>query len=175
TSSLSFYKVRVGQSASLALSVKNDGTGTLNITSVTAAGDFVAPPGGTCASVAQGQTCNLTVGFTPKSVGVANATLTLTHNANGVAGSTSTVALDGTGVQPTVSLSSTSLNFGTLNVGESSYPAQTVSLTQTSLFNLEVLIQDVPRIVGPHASDFALVKHACSPSPLQMMHGWTLE
>jgi hypothetical protein len=175
TTSLSFYKTRIGQTASLALSVKNDGSGTLNVTSITAGGDFVPPPAGTCASVAQGQSCVFTVGFSPHSVGVANATLTLTHNANGVAGSTSTVVLDGTGVQPTVSLSAASLSFGTLYVGEKSQPAHSVSMTQTSLFNLEVLILDVPRIVGPNASDFALVRHGCSPSPPQMMAGWTLD
>lgn len=174
TTSLSFYKVRVGQTSSVALSVKNDGLGTLNITSITAAGDFLVPPAGSCTSVPQGQTCILNVGFRPQSVGVANATLTLTHNANGVSGSTSTVALDGTGVQPTVSVSASSLSFGSVNVGDKS-GVQSVSLTQTSLFNVEVLIQDVPRIIGTNASDFALVRQGCTPSPPQMLPGWTLD
>ncbi len=171
SSSLSFGNVRLGSPASQSLAVKNDGTGTLNISSITTSGDFQAPPAGTCASIAVGQSCTLSVGFAPTTIGQANATLTIAHN--GLGGS-STVALDAVGVQPTVSLSPSSISFGTLNLGERS-AEQTATLTQTTQFGVEVLVLDFPRIVGANPSDFVLTNQSCTPKPAPLSPGSTLE
>ena len=81
-----------------------------------------------CTSLGTGNSCTISVTFTPTATGTQTGTLSITDNAPG---SPQTVALSGSGVgQPAVTLSSTSLNFNSINVGSTS-AAQTVTLTNT--------------------------------------------
>jgi hypothetical protein len=93
----------------------NTGTGTLNISSIAISGDF-AISAKTCGStVAAGASCTVSVTFTPTAINTRTGTLTFTDDANPA---TQTVALSGIGTA--ISLSPTSLNFGTLAVGTTS-------------------------------------------------------
>jgi subtilase family serine protease len=84
------------------VTLKNTGTTTLNISSITTSGDFgqttSAKPCGS--TLAAGKTCTIEVTFTPTAVGARTGTLTITDNAPN---SPQTVALSGTGtVQATL-------------------------------------------------------------------------
>ncbi|GHO50225.1 N,N-dimethylformamidase beta subunit family domain-containing protein [Ktedonospora formicarum] len=94
-------------SGSKALTLSNNGTAFLTISSIgisgTNAGDF--SQGNNCptgsSSLAPNASCTINVTFTPTSLGSRSATLTINDNANG---SPHTVSLSGTGVNSTVYL-----------------------------------------------------------------------
>ncbi len=104
--------------------VMDAGSQSLEISGVSASGDFAAT--NNCSStLAAGTSCNISVRFTPTAVGARTGTLTLTDNA---AGSPQTINLTGTGTSGAVSLSATSLDFGSVLAGTAS-AAQSVTLS----------------------------------------------
>lgn len=104
-----------------AVTVKNSGSGTLNIsgTSLTGAnaGDFSIVSNNCGASVAAGASCSISVAFRPGATGARAATLSVSDNA---AGSPHTVALSGTGTAASLTAPPTSVvatgGDGTLSV-----------------------------------------------------------
>jgi hypothetical protein len=130
-SSLTFAAQAVGTtSASQALTLSNTGTLTLSISSValtgTNPGDYAQT--NTCGStLAVGKTCTITVTFTPTASGTRTATVTVTDN---TASGSQTTSLTGTGAYPTITLTPSSLNFGTQTVGTKS-AGQTITVTNT--------------------------------------------
>ncbi len=124
TTFLNFKKVPIGQTSSpQTVTLTNSGTATLNISSITASGDFHISNNTCGPTVAAGANCAVSVTFTPTKKGVRNGTLTFTDNAPN---SPQTVALKGTG--QSIVLSPTSLNFGTVAVGNTS-PQKNVTVT----------------------------------------------
>ncbi|MFL5350088.1 MAG: beta strand repeat-containing protein, partial [Hyalangium sp.] len=126
-STVAFGEQRVGatSAATMALAVRNDGSGTLHITNAVLSGTdsarySVSP---TTLDVPSGQSLDLTVTFTPTAVGATSATLTL--STDDVDQPTVPVALSGTGVNPTAVVAS-SVAFGEQSVGAT--PAPTLSL-----------------------------------------------
>ncbi|MFL5349780.1 MAG: choice-of-anchor D domain-containing protein [Hyalangium sp.] len=126
-STLAFGEQSVGATPAptMALGVRNSGTGTLHITNAVLSGAdsarySVSP---TTLDVPAGQILNLTVTFTPTALSATSATLTLTTN--DVAKSTITVGLSGTGVNPIAVVAST-VAFGEQRVGAT--PAATMAL-----------------------------------------------
>jgi len=108
--------------AAMPVTLTNTGTQTLNITSITAGSDFTQT--NTCGTtVNAGSSCVIGVTFTPTAPNTRTGTVTITDNA---ANSPQTVSL--TGVGTAILLSPSSLNFGTVSVGNSS-PPQTVTVT----------------------------------------------
>ncbi|MFY9730901.1 MAG: SBBP repeat-containing protein, partial [Candidatus Acidiferrales bacterium] len=80
------------------ITLKNNGTATLNIMSVASSGDFAET--NTCgASLAATMSCSISVTFTPTATGARNGTIKITDDANG---SPQTVPLSGTGTDFTV-------------------------------------------------------------------------
>ncbi|MGZ4814453.1 MAG: choice-of-anchor D domain-containing protein [Terriglobales bacterium] len=101
---------------------------TLTVSSVSIdSGDFAQT--NNCNTVLNyGNQCTVTVTFTPTSVGNRRATLIITDDSPT---SPHVIQLSGNGLgSPIVSLSSTSLNFNSINKGQTS-PPQTVTLTNT--------------------------------------------
>lgn len=92
---LSFPNQTVGTTSSpLTAYLSNTGTSTLNITGITASGDFAQT--NTCGtSIAANTACAINITFTPTAAGTRSGTLSITDNA---AGSPHTIALTGTGV-----------------------------------------------------------------------------
>ncbi len=131
-SSLAFGSQTVGVASSpQSIRVTNTGTAALSITAVTASGDFAVGTN-TCTAPLQATTppsnCTINVTFTPNVPGSSVGALTLTDNAPD---SPQIVLVTGTGVlQPTVSLSASSLSFASQAIGSSS-AAQTVTVTNT--------------------------------------------
>jgi len=143
TSELVFGSQVVGTSSTeKTVNVTNSGTAELDFTSISVSGanahDFAL--GGTCAvgtGVAPGGQCTVTVVFTPSAVGARSATLSLASNASN---GTAIVALSGTGTAtaaPAVTLSASSVAFGSVAVGESAAP-RTVSLTNSGTASLSI-------------------------------------
>jgi len=133
---LTFAGQAVGTaSGAQAVTLKNTGSGVLNISSVA----FTGPNGGdfgqtnNCgSSVAGGASCTINVTFTPTVTGAESATLSVSDNASG---SPQTVTLTGTGTAPSVSLSSASLSFSNQPVGTTS-AASAVTVTNTGTASL---------------------------------------
>ncbi len=105
------------------------------------------------------QFCTVTVTFKPAAVGSYSATLNFTDNA---AGSPQMVNLSGTGVVPTVSLSTSSLNFNSQPTGMPS-AAQPVVLTNTGMGTLSIT---TVAMSGTNAGNFAMSTDTCSGATL---------
>lgn len=129
STSLTFAPIPVGTtSTAQGIVISNTGSIALQIVPLSLSGDFSETD--SCATshgIAPGQSCTITVTFTPTVAAVRTAQITVISN--DAAGMT-TIHLVGTGGVPTVSLSSTSLAFGNQPVNTSS-SAQTVALTNT--------------------------------------------
>ncbi len=149
---VSFSSRSVGTtSGGQSVTLRNTGSGVLNITSFaitgTNAGDFAQT--NTCGnSVAAGGNCTISVTFTPSASGSRTASVSITDNASG---SPQAVGLSGTGTVPAVSLSPASLSFGSQSVGTTS-AAQTVTLTNSGNATLSITSL---AMTGANARDFA--------------------
>ncbi len=121
---LNFKKVPVGQTSSpQSVTLTNTGSATLNISSITPSGDYHISTNTCGATVAAGASCSVSVTLTPTKGGKRTGNLTFTDNAPT---SPQVVAL--TGVGQSITVSPTSLNFGTVAVGNTS-SQQSVTVT----------------------------------------------
>ncbi|HZA51689.1 MAG TPA: choice-of-anchor D domain-containing protein, partial [Myxococcaceae bacterium] len=119
TAARDFGSVAVGQSGALSLTVSNGGGAALNVTALSLDGaqasefaiDAVALP----FSIAPGAAAQLAVRFAPAGVGARAATLRIQSDA--YPSGTASVPLSGWGHGAKLSMSSTSLEFGAVNVG----------------------------------------------------------
>jgi hypothetical protein len=152
--SLSFSnQVEGTTSASQAVTLTNNQSSALGITSVTFSGtnasDF-AETDNCDGSLSAGASCSINVTFTPATLGSRTGNLNIAIN---ISGTSLTVPLSGTGVTATriVSLSTSSLIFTNQMVGSTS-PAQGITLTNTGNSNLTI---SGLAISGPNASEFA--------------------
>lgn len=149
------------------LTNNGDPSTTLTISSITIVGanasDFSLQTTGANAcqagvAVAQGLTCDFSVTFAPSLVGPETATLEVADN--GV-GAPQTVNLSGTGTSPEISLSPTSLAFGSVAQGTTSNP-QTVALANTGNDTLNVTAASIS---GTNPTDFVFAgANTCSPN-----------
>jgi hypothetical protein len=150
-SSLTFASQAVGAtSAAQTITLNNTGNSALSISSLaltgTNASDFAQT--NTCgSSVAASANCTISVTFTPSASGSRTASVSISDNATG---SPQTVSLSGTGTLALVSLSPTSLAFGSEPVDMTS-AAQTVTLSNTG--NAPLSITSLA-FTGTNASDF---------------------
>ena len=120
--SLSFSSQLLGTSSGARnITVQSSGTGPLQVTNVTVTGPFIQT--NTCsAALTPTSSCTIAVVFSPTVAGSASGVLTITDNAG-----SQTVAVTGSGSAP-VTLSSSSLSFGSLAAGNTS-AAKTVTVT----------------------------------------------
>ena len=148
--SLTFATQLVGSaSPSQAVTLTNTGTATLNVSTISFTGndpaDFLET--NTCgATLAAGASCSISVVFHPLTRGSRSAALSVSDNA---AGSPQTAAVSGTAT--VVSLSATSINFGSEPVGKTS-GANTLTLTNNGQVTLT--FQSIT-ITGANPGDFA--------------------
>ncbi|NDE01189.1 MAG: choice-of-anchor D domain-containing protein, partial [Gammaproteobacteria bacterium] len=110
-----------------AVTLKNEGDATLDLTSITLAGadanQFLLSHD-CAATLAAAQSCVLTLRFKPTSAGVKAASVSIASNA---AGSPATLPISGQGTAPKVVFGGASIGFGTVNNGSAS-AAKTVIL-----------------------------------------------
>jgi hypothetical protein len=145
--------------------LKNNGATPVSIAGLTVAGtnfaDF-AITGGTCVPgpLNAGQSCSVTVVFTPTGVGARDAALLVASDAPGAPHS---AALHGIGLAPSVSavLSATTLDFGGQRAGNVSDPLQvTISNTGTATMHMAS-----PVLTGVDSRHFALAGSTCGNVP----------
>ncbi len=152
-SALNFKKVGIGRtSAPQTVTLTNVGNATLNISSITASGDFSISNNTCGATVAAGANCAVSVTFTPTKKGARKGTLSFNDDAPG---SPQTVALSGTG--QSVVVSPTSLNFGTVAVGNTSSEQ---IVTVTNLNSITVTITSIA-FAGTAAGDYLISSNTC--------------
>lgn len=137
-------------SSGMTVSISNTGTATLNVSSVSISGtnasDFTVTP--SSFSVGSGGSQDLTVTFTPSATGSRAASIDLIHDAPV---SPSSISLTGTGVQPAVSLSASSIDFGDVRVGTA---ANSIDFTVTNVGTSDLTVSSIA-ISGSHAGDYA--------------------
>jgi len=160
TTSVSFAPTNVGgASGSQFVTVTNSGTAALSITSIAVTGAnassfvFANSCGG---SLAIGATCTVHGHFAPTTAGALVAAITITDSAST---SPQTIALGGTGVEQPVTLSATSLSFGSTRVGATS-GSQFVTLTNNGSAALSITSIAV---TGTNASSFVFA-NSCGAS-----------
>jgi photosystem II stability/assembly factor-like uncharacterized protein len=152
---LSFASQTVGTtSAAQTVTLANNSSTTLAISSIAASGDFAET--NTCgASLAGGANCSISVTFTPTASGQRAGLVTVSDNA--ASGTTQTAQLNGVSTGGIVSLNPATLSFGSQAVGTTS-GAQTVTLTNNGATPLTITA-----ITG--ATDFTTVNVDCPVSP----------
>ncbi|MGA7694829.1 MAG: choice-of-anchor D domain-containing protein [Candidatus Sulfotelmatobacter sp.] len=111
-------------SASKAVTLKNTGTASVNINSITATGNFAVASKTCGASLNSGASCTINLNFTPSVAGALTGSLAISDSAPD---SPQTVALSGTGNLP-LTITPATLAFGTETVGHTT-PAKTATLT----------------------------------------------
>jgi hypothetical protein len=127
------------------VTLTNTGPVTLNISSITSSGDFVAQ--NNCgASLPAGESCTIRIAFSPTDKGIRTGDVTITDDA---ADGPQVIALTGTGT--VVQLSPPNLNFGNQRVGTTSR-AHAVTLTNTGSTPLSI---QAIGIAGANFGDFA--------------------
>lgn len=129
--SLSFGNITLNSVSILSLTVKSTGSASVTLSALTVAGaGFTVVGPALPLTLSPGRMATIAVSFDPKVIGAATATLSISSNSS--TGSTIAVSLNGTGIStanPVLTLSPTSLNFGSIDVGT---PAtQSVTLTST--------------------------------------------
>ena len=120
-----------GASAAQSVTVRNTGTRTMNIGTVNVSGTnatsftFVNNCGRTLAA---GRNCTISVTFRPKAQGALTATLDISNNATNAVAGVTRVTLNGTGAAPlpVLSVTPTSLAFGSVGLGVISGPRAVV-------------------------------------------------
>jgi phospholipase C len=142
-------------SASQTVTVKNIGTLSVTISTITTTGPFQRT--NQCpTSLPVGASCNILVFFKPKAIGPVTGTLSITDDA---VGSPQMVALSGTGTA--VGLAPPSLNFGNQAVGTTSQPMTITVKNVAPSGNLKIT---KVAITGTNATDFAVASNNCPAS-----------
>jgi hypothetical protein len=159
--SVSFPPVNVGATATpVTVTLTNNGSLTLNISSIAIQGAGFAKTGTTCgATLAVRATCTVSVSFTASAPGVVYGSIVI--NLAGFA--QQTLQLTGTGLGAIASLSASSLTFADQAVGTTVVKPATIVLLNTG--NLPLSVSGV---TGNAPSDFQVTDINClASSPLQ--------
>jgi hypothetical protein len=160
--SINFSNQLIGTtSTAQSVTITNCGSIPLTVSNVTFSGtasnDFSVSQTCTNAPIAAGDTCTLQVTFTPSRSGTRQATLVISHSA---AGSPATVSVHGVGVAaaPSICLSSSSIDFGSLVVTSTS---TVQSLTITNCGTAPLAISNITLTAG-NTGDFIIVSDPCT-------------
>jgi hypothetical protein len=145
---LTFGDQAVGTSADKNLTLTNRGNAPLSVTDIKPTGanpDNFTLASSSGFSVQPGQSCIISVTFTPTAIGNRTAILEISHNASG---SPHRVPLTGSGVHP-VKLSAAKVTFGDQAVGTKSDPEEVTVTSKVPLSNLNI------EVTGPNSDDFS--------------------
>ncbi len=122
-----------GSGETVSASIYNTGTTNITIVSISISGDY-SQSNNCPAILAPAASCSLNVTFQPTASGARNGAITIVDD---TAGSPHFIQLTGSGLTGAVSLSSSSLTFGSQAAGTSS-PAQTETLTNSGGATLNI-------------------------------------
>jgi hypothetical protein len=139
TSNLNFGSILVGTATSLPFSLINTGTGSVTISQVSLSGNAYAVSGFPgSVTLAAGQSLSLSVSFTPPVAGSASGSLSVVSNATN---SPIGITLSGTGVQPQISVTPASVNFGSISTGVTNTQTLTISNPGTANLTLSQAVE----------------------------------
>jgi len=135
--SLNFGLLQIGlSSASHTLTINNVSSHSVTFASITSSGDYAET--NTCpttpATLNAGQSCTITVTFTPTKAGTRSGAVTLKDNCPG--STSQTITLTGTGVTLALGFSPSSLNLGSVVAGSSSTMTATLTNDGSSSVNI---------------------------------------
>jgi Abnormal spindle-like microcephaly-assoc'd, ASPM-SPD-2-Hydin len=135
STSVSFGNVTVGSPATQSVTLKNMGTGSINISGLAVMGNGFTMTSGSPGMLTAGQSIAVSVSFIPKAAGGMQGTLSVLSDASN---GTMNIALAGTGVTASSQLqaSTTNLSFGNVTVGDSI--SQVVTLTNAGNANVTI-------------------------------------
>ena len=136
---LNFGSVGVGKKATQTIAVANTGTMPVSITQATLSNPQFSLTGVTFPmSIGTGQSGNFTVGVTPSKAGTLTGTLTV-QGSDGAAPATVNLSATAVAPAPQISLSSTSVQFGTVGLGSTSNLNVTISNTGNADLTISVV------------------------------------
>ena len=136
---LSFGSVATGSTAVQSMSVTNTGTEAVNITQASISGSaFSVMSGSGAATLAVGQSATVQIQFAPTAAAAATGDLVISSNASNP---TLTIALTGTGTAAGVSVTPSSVSFGSVPDGTTA--TQSITLKNTGTANLNVSSESV--------------------------------
>ncbi len=143
-------------SAPQVLAVRNIGTATLTLGAITTSGPFTQT-NNCAATLAPNESCSVSVRYVPTAAGTQSGQLYVPGNSQGVP---PLVVLSGTGfvAVPALSLSATSMAFGSRPIGMST-PGKSVTITSTG--NVPLVVSSLS-IGGANPGDFTIVSDGCS-------------
>ena len=125
---LDFGSVLVAATAQLPLTVANTTSAPITFNAITTTGDYTAA--GTCPSsggtLAPASTCTLQIAFTPIATGTRTGSVALSTSASTLP---HTAALTGIGIQSQLTITPSTLNFGSITIGASANLALTLANT----------------------------------------------
>ena len=145
-SAINFGSVKIGTKQTQSETLNNPGSTALNLTGATITGSTFSVTGLTLpATLAAGQSVTFTVAFAPKSAAASSGSIAILSDANN---SNWNIALSGTGTtltpQGELSISPTSINFGSVIVGSSLTRSATLTAAGAS-----VTLSSAPSISAP--------------------------
>src|SRR5208283_434419 len=143
------FSTPLGSEGTASVTLQNTGTATLQVSSVTTAAPF-RQTNNCVGSVAPAGICTITVSFEPIAMGTVSGTLTISDTAG-----TQTVPLSGTGAG-LVTVSPTTLSFGTVKVGRTS------SAKKVTLTNLQSVALNFSNITT--TTNFSIASNTCGAS-----------
>jgi len=138
-SSLNFGKVTVGKQSTQTVSVANTGNTSITITQATFSNPQFSLAGSALPmSLASGQSANLTVAITPTASGTVTGTMTV-QGSDGSSPETANLSATAAAAGPQISLSSTAVEFGSVNVGSTGNASVTISNSGSSDLNISLI------------------------------------
>lgn len=120
------------------VTVKNSGTAPVVISAITASSNFAMEDTACVKTLAEDETCTLSILFQPSAVEAYSGIITITDN---VSGSPQIISLIGRGVQDgsiVIDISTVDIEFGDVNVGETSAPS-TVTVRNDGMLPSEII------------------------------------
>ncbi|MGC2418422.1 MAG: choice-of-anchor D domain-containing protein [Candidatus Acidiferrales bacterium] len=136
---LSFGSVAMGSTVVQSTSVTNTGTEAVNISQASISGSaFTVMSGSGAATLAVGQSATVQIQFAPTAAATATGNLVISSNASNP---TLTIALSGTGTAAGVSVTPSSVSFGSVPDGTTA--TQSITLKNTGTANLNVSSKSV--------------------------------
>ncbi len=161
---IDFGQVEVGGAATpTAVTVTSNGNLPVEVSGIDAAAEPFSRTGGNCPAapftLAPTESCTLEYGFTPTAAGAFDQTLTITSTADPVS-----FELAGTGIAPALSVQPSTLDFGDVQVGNST-TVQTVTVTSAGDAPLSVTAIDAA------AAPFARTGGDCPATPFILAPG----
>ena len=154
---LDFGSVATGQTKDLILTVNNSGSGPLTLNGLNTTAPFSVVSPATPLNIGAGGSANVTIRFAPTAATSFGSALTI--SSNDPAKPTLTVSLTGTGVAtgtPSIAVSANSLDFGTVNVGQTKDLTLVVNNTGSAALTVNALNTAAPFSVVSPATPFSI-------------------